>query len=188
MTNVLSRKTSPVTVVVATGIGACLFFVLGRFLVIPTPIPNTSINIQYAVLAVFALLFGPIVAGLMAFIGHALIDLSLFGPWWSWIIASAVAGLIMGFVLLREKVQTDGITKGGLVRFNIAIVVAHLVAWILVAPTLDILIYAEPASKVFTQGAVAAISNILTSCIIGTIIVVAYAKTRTREGSLQVRN
>lgn len=62
------NKTSPVTAVVATGIGAALFFVLGRFVVIPTPVPNTTINIQYALLAVFALLYGPLVAVLMGFL------------------------------------------------------------------------------------------------------------------------
>lgn len=76
------NKTSPVTAVVATGIGAALFFVLGRFAAIPTPVPNTTINIQYAILAVFALLYGPIVAGLVGLIGHFLIDATSYGPWW----------------------------------------------------------------------------------------------------------
>lgn len=179
-------KTSPVTAVVATGIGAALFFVLGRFLAIPTPIPNTSVNIQYALLAVFALLFGPVVAGLMGFIGHVLIDLSLYGPWWSWIVASAIAGLIMGLLMMRQKVQDEGITTFGLIRFNIAVAIGHAIAWLMVAPSLDIWIYSEPSDKVFVQGGVAAVANILTSCIIGTIIVMAYAKTRTSEGSLKV--
>lgn len=48
--------------VVAIGIGAALFFVLGK-ISIPTPVPNTYISLQYAVQAVFAMLFGPI-AGL----------------------------------------------------------------------------------------------------------------------------
>ncbi|MDI9588697.1 MAG: ECF-type riboflavin transporter substrate-binding protein [Acidobacteriota bacterium] len=179
------NKTSPVTAVVATGIGAALFFVLGRFVVIPTPVPNTTINIQYALLAVFALLYGPLVAVLMGFIGHFLIDVTSYGPWWSWIVASALAGLIMGVLMLKDRVQEDGISRSGLVRFNVAVLIGHAVAWFLVAPVLDILFYSEPVSKVFTQGAVAGISNILTTAIIGTLIVIAYAKTRTSAGSLQ---
>ena len=35
---------------VAVGIGAALFFVLGRFVAIPSPVPNTNISLQYAVL------------------------------------------------------------------------------------------------------------------------------------------
>ena len=45
--------------VVAIGIGAALFFVLGK-VSIPTPVPNTYISLQYAIQAVFATLFGPI--------------------------------------------------------------------------------------------------------------------------------
>ena len=39
---------------VAIGIGAALFFVLGRFVAIPSPVPNTNISLQYAVLALLA--------------------------------------------------------------------------------------------------------------------------------------
>ena len=37
------NKKSPITVFVAIGIGAALFFVLVRFLAIPSPVPNTNI-------------------------------------------------------------------------------------------------------------------------------------------------
>ena len=92
------NKKSPITVFVAVGIGAALFFVLGRFVAIPSPVPNTNISLQYGLLAFMAALFGPLAGALIAFIGHALIDFSYgWGVWWSWVIASAVAGLIMGF-------------------------------------------------------------------------------------------
>ena len=58
--------------IVAIGIGAALFFVLGRFVSIPTPIPNTTANIQYGVLSVFGIIFGPVVSMLAGFIGHTL--------------------------------------------------------------------------------------------------------------------
>ena len=35
-------KNSSIKTVVAIGIGAALFFVLGRFVAIPSPIPNTN--------------------------------------------------------------------------------------------------------------------------------------------------
>ena len=46
--------------IVAIGIGAALFFVLGRFVAIPSGIPDTNISIQYGVLAFVAGVFGPI--------------------------------------------------------------------------------------------------------------------------------
>lgn len=46
----MNNKNS-VKTVVAVAIGAALFFVLGRFVAIPSGIPNTNISLQYAVLA-----------------------------------------------------------------------------------------------------------------------------------------
>ena len=86
--------------IVAIGIGAALFFVLGRFVAIPSPVPNTTINIQYGILGVFGIIYGPVVGILSGFIGHTLIDLSWGSPWWSWIIASAVFGLIAGLAAI----------------------------------------------------------------------------------------
>ena len=39
-------KRSPIVTIVAIGIGAALFFVLGRFVAIPSPVPNTNIALQ----------------------------------------------------------------------------------------------------------------------------------------------
>lgn len=39
-------KKVSVKTIVAIGIGAALFFVLGRFVAIPSPVPNTSISVQ----------------------------------------------------------------------------------------------------------------------------------------------
>ncbi|HIZ54479.1 MAG TPA: ECF transporter S component, partial [Candidatus Enterococcus avicola] len=49
---------------------------------------------------------------------------------------------------------------------------------------LDVLIYAEPANKVFTQGFAAGIANIVTVAVIGTILLSAYAQTRNKSDSL----
>lgn len=113
--------------VVAIGIGAALFFVLGK-VAIPTPVPNTNISLQYAIEAVFATLFGPIAGLLIGFIGHTLIDATSYGPWWSWIIASAFVGLVIGFVTMKMDIN-EGIDSKKLVRFNVAQVIAHLLAW-----------------------------------------------------------
>lgn len=171
--------------IVAMGIGAALFFVLGRFAAIPTFIPNTTINIQYAILALFAVIYGPIVSCYAGFIGHTLIDLSWGSPWWSWIIATAVFGLIVGLCRKWIYVQGASFETIEIVKFNIVQVIAHTIAWGVVAPTLDILIYNEPVNKLYAQGIAAGVSNALTTGIIGTILLVAYSKTKTKKGSLQ---
>ncbi|MBR6353574.1 MAG: ECF-type riboflavin transporter substrate-binding protein [Oscillospiraceae bacterium] len=179
-------KKSLVTTIVAIGIGAALFFVLGRFVAIPSPVPNTNISLQYGLLAFMAALFGPVAGVLIGFIGHALIDFSFgWGIWWSWVIASACFGALIGLVS-RKLALADGLfTRKDAVRFNLFQIVGHILAWGLIAPALDILIYAEPANKVFLQGLVGGIANIVTTAVVGTLLCVAYAAAKPKKGSLK---
>ncbi len=183
------NKKSPIVTIVAIGIGAALFFVLGRFVAIPSPVPNTNISIQYGLLAFMAGLFGPVAGLLIAFIGHALIDFSYgWGIWWSWVIASGVAGVVMGVGTRKLAIGSSEFGSKKIVKFNLTQVVAHLIAWGVVAPVLDIVIYAEPANKVFVQGLVGGIANIVTTAIVGTLLVVAYTATKPKAGSLKKEN
>lgn len=171
--------------VVAIGIGAALFFVLGRFVAIPSGIPNTNITLQYAILALLAGMYGPVAGGLIGFIGHTLIDLSWGGsPWWSWVIASAVVGVIVGIFSKKLGINEGNFDKKAMVQFAIANVIAHVAAWIVVAPVLDIVMYAEPVNKVFAQGAMAAFVNTVTAVVVGVLLIVAYTKTIAKKGSL----
>ena len=58
-------KKFSVKTIVAIGIGAALFFVLGRFVAIPSPVPNTSICVQYGLLAFLSVVYGPIAGALI---------------------------------------------------------------------------------------------------------------------------
>ena len=178
----MKNNNSSIKPVVAVGIGAALFFVLGRFVAIPSPVPNTNISLQYAVLALLAAMYGPVVGGLIGFIGHTLIDLSWGGsPWWSWVIAS---GVVVGLFSKKLNLQEGEFSKKQVAFFALANIVAHLLAWILVAPVLDIAIYAEPVKKVFAQGAFAAVSNSITAVVVGGLLVLAYTRTIAKKGSL----
>lgn len=179
-------KKLSVKTIVATAIGAALFFVLGRFVAIPSPVPNTNISIQYGVLGFIAAVFGPIAGLLAGLIGHFFIDFSFgWGVWWSWVIASAVCGLVLGFTTSKLKIEDGEFGTKGIITFNIGQVIAHVIAWIVVAPVLDIVIYAEPVNKVFAQGAMGALANIVTTAIVGTLLCVAYAAAIPKKGSLK---
>ncbi len=172
--------------IVATALGAALFMVLFMYVKIPTGVPETEIQTAYGIGAFFAALFGPIAGALIAFIGHALSDAVQYGsPWWSWVIASGVSGFIFGFVYPRLKVE-EGIFSGkDLLAFNVTQIIANVVAWLVVAPILDIVIYAENPSLVFTQGAVAALCNAISAGVIGSLLLFAYSKVRAPKGSLK---
>jgi len=171
--------------IVAIGIGTALFFVLARFVIIPTGIPNTEIQTSYAFLALISAVFGPVAGFFVGFIGHALKDITAYGSaWWSWVIVSGFVGLGIGLFFNKFKIEAGEFTKKSIISFNIVQIVVQLIGWGLVAPVLDILIYSEPANKVFTQGIVAGLWNMVAVGVIGTLLLIAYAKTRTQKGSL----
>ena len=172
--------------VVATGIGTALFVVLTTVQIPLGFIPNTALQPRAALLAFFAAVFGPVVGGIMGLLGHALGDAMFYGSvWWSWVFPDAVVGLAIGVFASKFAVKEGGFgnTKT-IVLFNVVQVIANAVAWILVAPILDILIYAEPANKVFVQGAWAFVGNIIIIGILGTLLCVGYSAIGAKSSSL----
>lgn len=180
----MKKEIFSIKTIVAIGIGAALFLVIGMFVNIPTPIPNTTIQLTYAFLAMIGVIFGPIAGLLTGLIGHTLKDMMTYGVWWSWIIASGVMGLIVGLAYKKINISEGLFGKKQIMIFNIYQVVANLVAWFVVAPALGILIYGEAAKKEFVQGAIAGISNIVSVAIFGTLLLYLYSKTITKQGSL----
>ncbi|MCL1987560.1 MAG: ECF-type riboflavin transporter substrate-binding protein [Firmicutes bacterium] len=173
-----------VKTIVAIGIGAALFFVLGRFAVVPV-FANTNLSFQYAVLAFFAVLFGPIAGVLIGLIGHILIDMSWgWGIWWSWIIVSGVVGCGFGFVVRYAKIEQNDFTIPLIIRFVIGTIIVNLIGWGLIAPGLDILIYQQPVNHVFTQGLFAFVGNAVTTAVVGTLLLFAYNKAQPKAESL----
>lgn len=169
--------------IVAIGVGSAVFLVLGRFASIPIGIPNTNLEVAYAFLALIAVIYGPISGFFVGFIGHALKDMLFYGtPWFSWILASSVVGLIIG--LSSRFIKLENFNKKEIIKFNIFQIFANIVSWLLIAPFLDIFIYSEPINKVFVQSALASISNIITIAIIGTTLIVLYSKSLIKKGSL----
>ena len=97
---------------------------------------------------------------------------------------SAFVGVVVGLFAKKISLEEGNFGKKEVITFAIANVAANVVAWLGIAPVLDILIYAEPASKVFAQGALAAVANSLTAVIVGAVLAAAYAKTIAKKGSL----
>lgn len=177
-------KNHSIKTVVATGVGAALFVVISLVINIPLAIPNTSIQLQYAIQSLLAVLLGPIVGFLVGFIGHALKDSLQYGPWWSWIFASGVFGLIVGMLKYHLHISEGIFKKKDIILFNGVQILANMLVWGVIAPILDIAIYQEPANKVFAQGIVAGSINSITVGVAGTILLAVYAKTQVKNNSL----
>ena len=180
------QKGLSVKSVVAIGIGAAIYVILARFTSIPTGIPNTNIEIVYPFLALLATIYGPVVGFSVGFIGHALGDFLMYGQtWWSWVLATAVLGLIIGLYGMRLDLDNGVFTVKQMVGFNVVQIIANVISWLVIAPVGDILISSEPQNKVFLQGATATITNSLAILILGTILLKAYAATKVKKGSLR---
>ena len=171
--------------VVAIGIGTALFVALTEVQIPLGFIPNTALQPRAALLAFLAAVFGPIVGGVVGLLGHALGDALFYGSiWWSWVFPEAVFGVAVGLFAKKFAIKDGGFDAKNIVLFNIVQVVANAVAWILVAPVLDIVIYAEPANKVFAQGAWAFLGNIIIAGILGSLIAVGYSNLGGKSSSL----
>ncbi|GAA0332452.1 ECF-type riboflavin transporter substrate-binding protein [Oceanobacillus sp. FSL W7-1293] len=181
----MKRNGLSIKTIVAIGIGSAVFVILGRFAAIPTGIPNTTIETAYAFLALMSVVFGPIAGGLIGLIGHALKDAVFYGSiWWSWVFVSVFIGFFIGLFTRKIDIESGIFASRQIIQFNVVQAGVQAAGWFLIAPALDILIYAEPANKVFVQGAFAGIANIITTGILGTILIASYAKTKSQSGSL----
>ncbi len=171
---------------VATGIGAALFMVLFMFVKVPSWVPETQFQTAYALGSLMAVLFGPIAGFLIQFIGHALSDAIQYGsPWWSWVFASGVSGFVFGLAYKRTGVEVGEFKTRGVITFNVIQVIGNVVAWLVVAPLLDVVVYSEPAQLAFTQGAVAALMNVVSCGVLGSLLLFAWAKAVPSRGSLE---
>ena len=139
--------------VVATGIGTALFVALTEVQIPLGFIPNTALQPRAALLAFLAAVFGPVVGGIVGLLGHAIGDALFYGSvWWSWVFPDAVFGILVGLFAAKYAIKDGGFEKKQIVLFNVVQVVANLAAWVIVAPVLDIVIYAEPANKGICTG------------------------------------
>ena len=169
----------------AIGVGSALFFVLGRFCSIPTPVPTISIYLQYGLLAVLAVAYGPTAGALVGFIGHLLIDLSMGVHWWAWIVASAAFGALVGVLSNVVRLSPSGLDRDNLIRFNVIQLAVHVVCWAGIAPVLDIWWYAEPIDKLFDQGLTAALVNAVTTALVGTALMALNARIKAKSAAGQ---
>src|SRR5699024_9319647 len=161
--------------VVAIGIGSAIYVILARFTSIPTPIPNTNIELVFPFLALFSSIYGAKVGFIVGFIGHALSDFIMYGQtWWSWVLAIAVLGLIIGLVEYLLDLNNSFFSIKLIIFFIIFQIICNFLAWIVVEPIGDIIIYREPVNKFFVQGISATLSNGIIIMVFGTLLLIAY--------------
>ena len=169
--------------VAAIGIGAVLFFLLGRYVVIPSPIDTVNICVQYGLLAFLSVTVGPLTGALSGLLGHILIDWSFGEFCWSWIIATAAFGGLLGVLANVVRLKGARWNQETLIRFNLCQVAVHVICWAGIAPVLEIALYGENMDRIFEQGLTAGIANAVTTAIVGSLLLVAYFAASKRRNT-----
>lgn len=172
--------------VVVIAIGAALYGIGGLPMFGIPVFANTTLKPAMAVLALFSVMFGPVVGFLVGFIGHWVTDLFAgWGVWITWVLGSGVVGLVMGLfpVLTRERLKQGELPFKDYVLFVLLALIGNIVGYGCSA-FLDTILYAEPFTKVFTQLTIIASANTVLIAIVGYFILKSVAKRKKQSRNL----
>lgn len=162
--------------ITAIVIGTVLFVASTNIQIPMESVQDTTLQPRIAILAFFSATFGLVVGAVIGFVGHAVSDAFFHGSiWWSWVIAEAFFAALIGMWAKKFAVSEGGFDAKEFVLFNMVQVCANAVAWIILAPLLDIVFYRESPSIVFEQGTWAFLGNVIIAGILGTILLAGYS-------------
>ena len=175
-------KLPPIKRAAVIAAGSVLFFLLGAFVSIPSPIETVNICMQYGLLAFLAVICGPLTGSLPGLLGHICVDLYAGELCWSWIIASSAFGGLLGVLANVTRLSIRRGEQEMLVRFNLCQVATHVVCWAGIAPVLEIFLYNESMNRIFDQGLTAGIANAVTTAVVGSLLLIAYCAVTDKQG------
>ena len=147
---------------------------------------NTTLKPAMAVLALFSVLFGPIVGFLVGFIGHWVTDLFAgWGVWLTWVLGSGIVGMVIGLfpIITKNRLQQGELPMKDFVLFVILALAGNVVGYGCSA-FLDTILYAEPFTKVFTQLSIIAAGNTVLIAVVGFLILKSVAKRNKQSRNL----
>ncbi|CAK2799735.1 energy-coupling factor transport system substrate-specific component [Vibrio crassostreae] len=172
--------------VVVIAIGAALYGIGGLPMFGVPVFANTTLKPAMAVLALFSVLFGPIVGFLVGFIGHWVTDLFAgWGVWLTWVLGSGIVGMVIGLfpMMTKNRLQQGELPMKDFVLFVILALAGNVVGYGCSA-FLDTILYAEPFTKVFTQLSIIAAGNTILIAVVGFLILKSVAKRNKQSRNL----
>ncbi|MEZ8843837.1 ECF-type riboflavin transporter substrate-binding protein [Vibrio splendidus] len=172
--------------VVVIAIGAALYGIGGLPMFGVPVFANTTLKPAMAVLALFSVLFGPIVGFLVGFIGHWVTDLFAgWGVWLTWVLGSGIVGIVIGLfpMMTKNRLQQGELPMKDFVLFVILALAGNVVGYGCSA-FLDTILYAEPFTKVFTQLSIIAAGNTVLIAVVGFLILKSVAKRNKQSRNL----
>ena len=164
--------------VVLIAIGAALYGIGGLPMFGIPVFANTTLKPAMAILALFSVLFGPLVGLLVGLIGHWMTDLFAgWGVWITWVIGSGIVGLVIGLfpILTKNRLERGILKHRDFVLFVCLALLGNIIGYGFSA-FLDTVFYAEPFSKVFMQLVIIASGNTVLIGVVGYFILNAVVK------------
>ncbi|MDF2152662.1 ECF-type riboflavin transporter substrate-binding protein [Vibrio sp. CAU 1672] len=164
--------------VVALAIGIALYGIGGLPMFGLPVYANTTLKPAIIILALFSVMFGPLIGLLIGFVGHWITDFFAgWGVWMSWVVGSGIVGFIIGFfpLLTRHRLVQGKFNQRDFILFVLLALLANLLGYGCAA-YFDITLYAEPAPKVFTQLAITTVGNTLLIAFAGYFFLKSLAK------------
>jgi energy-coupling factor transport system substrate-specific component len=166
----------------ATLIGAILFTFLSYYIMLPTPVEGTYFFPSYALLGLFATLFGPISGALISLTGMLAIGILRDNIVLSYTAASVICGFVYGIAMKYVRADRGEFSGNDIIAYNFIQVIGNFAAWALAAPTLEIILNpGRPAREIFLQGIIASFVDILSAEFIGTPLLFIYSRVRRRQ-------
>jgi energy-coupling factor transport system substrate-specific component len=173
--------------VVLIAIGAALYGI-GGLPMFGIPIfANCTLKPAMAVLALFAILYGPLVGFFVGLIGHWVTDLFAgWGIWFTWELGSGVVGLIMGMYpyLTKFSLERGVFTTKNFVLYGVLAFLSNSLGYGMSA-YFDVVLYASPVNKEVAQLVIIAVSNTVVMVVIGRFILNSLAKRKQQSYNLK---
>ena len=166
---------------IATVIGAALFTLLSTYVYIPTPIEGTYFFPSFALLGLFATLFGPVSGALISLSGMTIVGIMADNFYLSYSIASVFCGFIYGMAKQHVHADRGEFGYSGIIAYNVTQIVGNLAAWGLIAPVLELIINSGNPAELFLQGITASLVDILSAEFIGTPLLIGYSVIRKKQ-------
>lgn len=164
-----------------------LFYLLGRYAKITTGLDITYIFLQYPLLCILSIIYGPVVGVIVGVVGHILIDLANSSfVWFSWVTGTGFVGASLGLIAKRWKLKglpKDDKKQYTKIRLQYALIILglNIIAFFVLAPILEVIIYKATIKDAFSRGLFIAFSNGLTSAIVTDIFFSSLKHTAIRR-------